>query len=40
MFVEKIERDPEFWKNKMENKIVDFYLNYLLKEIADPKILR
>lgn len=39
MFVEKIERDPEFWKNNMESQIVDFYMNHLLTEIADPKIL-
>lgn len=39
IFVERIERDIEFWKNKMETQLVDFYMNYLLKEIIDPKIL-
>jgi hypothetical protein len=38
IFVEKIERDTEFWMNKMENKIIDFYKNVMLEEIVNPKI--
>jgi len=40
IFVELIDRDIEFWKNKMENQLVDFYNKHLLKEIVNPKILR
>jgi len=40
MFVERIMRDGDFWRDKMETQLVDFYNNYLIKEIIDPKILK
>jgi len=40
IYVEQIDRDTEFWKNKMETQLVDFYNNHLLKEIVNPEILR
>lgn len=40
MFVEIIMRDDDFWRDKMETQLVEFYNNHLLKEIIDPKILK
>jgi len=40
MFVEIIMRDEDFWRNKMEKQLVEFYNCHLLKEILDPKILK
>ncbi|KAF0693152.1 Uncharacterized protein FWK35_00037847, partial [Aphis craccivora] len=36
--VDKIERDNEFWKNKMEVMLSEFYLNYLLPELINPQL--
>lgn len=30
-------RDEEFWKAKMEQKLLDFYNKCLLPEIIDPR---
>jgi len=38
IFIEKIERDDDFWKTKMESQLIQFYKNYLLAEIVQPKI--
>lgn len=37
MSVNKIHRDDEFWNEKMETQLAEFYLNHLLPEIIDPK---
>jgi len=39
MFVEIIKRNDDFWKNKMEKQLVEFYNSNLLQEIVNPKIL-
>lgn len=38
--IEYIERDDEFWQNKMASKLVQFYLECLLPEIVDSRIRR
>lgn len=35
--IEKIERNNDFWKNKMENELSFFYNEAMLKEIVDPR---
>jgi hypothetical protein len=40
MFVEIIMRDDDFWRDKMETQLVEFYNSHLLQEIVDPKILK
>lgn len=40
MRVEKIYRDREFFKNKMRNKLLAFYVNSLLPEIVDSRAAR
>ncbi|KAL4105323.1 hypothetical protein QTP88_020571 [Uroleucon formosanum] len=40
MFVEIITRDEDFWRNKMEKQLVEFYNCHLLHEIVNPKILK
>lgn len=35
--IEKIDRNDTFWQNKMESKLVDFYMKYLLPEIVDSR---
>lgn len=35
--MDKINRDDEFWKNKMEALLAEFYFDHLLPEIIDPK---
>ncbi|XP_059477412.1 uncharacterized protein LOC132197849 [Neocloeon triangulifer] len=39
LFVEEILPDKELWAN-MERKLSEFYLDYLLPEIVDPRIIR
>lgn len=34
---EKITKDEAFWKNKMEDKLKNFYLNCILPELLDPR---
>lgn len=38
IFVEKFEWDDNFWSDKMENQLINFYKNDLLTEIVQPKI--
>lgn len=38
--VEKIPRKDDFWKKQMEQKIQDFYINYVLPEIVDSRVSR
>lgn len=40
LMIEHIYKDDEFWKAKMEKKIVNFYLKCLLPEIIDPRQIR
>jgi len=40
MFVEIIMRDDDFWRDKMETQLVEFYNCHLLNEIVNPKILK
>lgn len=35
--IEKIERDPNFWKTEMEPQLIYFYFNCLLPELVDPR---
>ncbi|KAI5634747.1 yqaJ-like viral recombinase domain-containing protein [Phthorimaea operculella] len=35
--IERIERDDEFWKSKMESKLLHFYHKCLLPEIVNPR---
>lgn len=35
--IEIIHRDANFWKYKMEKKLLEFYNNYLLLEYVDPR---
>lgn len=35
--IEKIERNDEFWKNKMEKELAFFYNEAMLKEVVDPR---
>lgn len=35
--IERIDRDDEFWKTQMEQKLTDFYLNCILPELVDPR---
>lgn len=39
IFVQKIKRNTEFWSEKMESPLIDFYKKHLLDEIVNPKIL-
>lgn len=32
-----IQRDDEFWKTKMEAKLVKFYYDCILPELVDPR---
>lgn len=34
---EKIERDDQFWEEKMKEKLLTFYMNWLLPEIVDSR---
>lgn len=36
--VEKVEKDPKFWKENMKNKLEIFYMNYILPEIIKNPI--
>nr|XP_042913257.1 uncharacterized protein LOC122273253 [Parasteatoda tepidariorum] len=38
--IENIKRDDEFWENKMEQKLKNFYFDCLLPEIIDPRFTR
>lgn len=41
IYIEKIMRnDNDFWKDKMETQLVEFYNNHLLEEIVYPKIFK
>lgn len=40
LMIEHIYKDDEFWKAKMEKKIVNFYLKCLLPEIVDSRQIR
>lgn len=40
LYVEEIERDDEFWKTEMETQLIDFFKDWLLPEIVDPRYLR
>lgn len=40
LIIEHISKDDEFWKAKMEKKIVNFYLKCLLPEIIDSRQIR
>lgn len=35
--VEVIERDDHFWKDKMEVKLRNFYMDCILPELIDPR---
>lgn len=35
--IEKIDRDDDFWREKMEAKLSQFYLKCILPEIVDPR---
>lgn len=35
-----IQRDDEFWKTKMESKLIRFYFDCVLPELVDPRISR
>lgn len=37
LVVERIERDDDFWKKKMESHLVKFYENCILPELIDPR---
>jgi hypothetical protein len=37
MKVERIERDEEFWRHKMENQLIKFYSDKMLPELVDPR---
>lgn len=39
MFHEKVLRDDNFWKYRMEDKLIDFYENYLVPEIINSNLL-
>ncbi|XP_050520345.1 uncharacterized protein LOC126893863 [Daktulosphaira vitifoliae] len=39
MLYTKIDRDDEFWKNNMENQLIDFYINRLLPVLISPQLL-
>ncbi|KAJ6647984.1 hypothetical protein Bhyg_03209 [Pseudolycoriella hygida] len=40
MFIEKINRDEQFYKTKMENQLISFYYDWLLPELIDPRLKR
>nr|XP_049695130.1 uncharacterized protein LOC110371421 isoform X2 [Helicoverpa armigera]XP_049695131.1 uncharacterized protein LOC110371421 isoform X3 [Helicoverpa armigera] len=37
IYIERIEKDDEFWKKNMEPKLVQFYLKCLLPELVDSR---
>lgn len=40
MYVERIERDEDFFDSKMKIHLVGFYNDWLLPELADPRLKR
>lgn len=40
MFVQRIERDDDFFKKKMENQLCQFYDDWMLPELVDPRLAR
>lgn len=40
MKVEYVVRRPDFWKNRMEEKLKNFYFKHLLPELVDPRHVR
>lgn len=38
LFAERIERDETFFNSKMETRLVTFYSDWLLPELADPRL--
>lgn len=40
LYVERIEKDDDFWENSMVSKLSSFYKDWLLPELVDPRIPR
>lgn len=40
MYVERIERDETFFNSKMGTRLITFYNDWLLPELADPRLKR
>lgn len=40
MYVEKIERDDNFFNTKMKEKLLSFYNDWLVPELVDPRLSR
>ena len=40
MYVERIERDENFFVSKMKNRLTTFYHDWLLPEIVNPRLTR
>lgn len=40
MYVERIERDENFFISKMKTRLLTFYNDWLLPELADPRLKR
>lgn len=38
MYVERIDRDNDFFETKMKPKLLSFYYDWLLPELIDPRL--
>lgn len=40
LYVQRINRDEDFFKTKMETRLLSFYYDWLLPELIDPRLKR
>lgn len=40
VFIERVEKDDNFFHEKMENRLISFYNDWLLPELIDPRLKR